>query len=148
MLKRSGDCVTMLEGSVVQDLSLIQSRKTCHISHLWISCYIRERWFKNKVTNWHSTNDKIVTNNHTTAISIIIIMIMITIVKVLIIFRGWLKNNTKIWSRSEFYCCHHSLTHSLILKIYVASPPIRESSHKNKWKIIPTNFATPSLPRG
>ena len=91
VLKRSGECIMMLEGSVVQDLSLIQSRKTCRISHLWIFCYTRERWFKNIVTNWHSTDDKMVTNNHTT---ISMIIIMITIVKVLIFFGGWLKNHT------------------------------------------------------
>ena len=40
----------------------------------------------------------------------------------------------------------HSLARSLILMTYVASPPIGDSSHKNKRKIIPTNFTTLSFP--
>ena len=40
----------------------------------------------------------------------------------------------------------HSLTHSLILMTYEVLPPIGDSSHKNKRKIIPTNFTTLSFP--
>ena len=57
-------------------------QKTCRISHLWIPCYTRERWFKNIATNWYLTNDNLVTNNHI----IISIIIMITIVKALRFF--------------------------------------------------------------
>ena len=55
----------MLEGSVAEYLSHMQKKKPAHPTCWWVPCSTRERWFKNILSNWHSTYNLVVTNNIT-----------------------------------------------------------------------------------
>ena len=65
--KRTRSFLMSLDGSVEEYLCHIQSRKpsaSLIYTYWWVACHTRERWSKNIVTNWHATNDSMITNNH------------------------------------------------------------------------------------
>lgn len=62
-LERAKGCIMMVEGSVVGGLSHKQTRKPATSHRLTSTLLCEKRWFKNVMTNWHSTNNLMVTNN-------------------------------------------------------------------------------------